>query len=455
VAEEKRVDPYLFEAGFERTVVALLASNREFYERLGVFVEPEAFEDPSAKEIARLTKLMAKTMGRGPGSRDVVLQSFAEFSRAGKATIDQKLIAAEYLEELPTDFDSEPYAAVLADVIQRRLQTRILLDATSATTRGKVISEKTAEQFARLREVGRVQTFGSEGLDGDISTPPKTTTGVEALDFVLEGGLVENGVGVFCGGPKAGKSMSLSGVTAAKYHDGKFVAYLSTELPVAIQRARVCAAIVDCPIRSLQQGDVEAMAKLREIRKDCETRGGLIQFKRAELDPKKAIAGWTFDDVLFWLDRLAKEFKRHPDVLVIDYADHLFAKGVKDTYTTGFIVYTHMINAAQKRGMQTWTAAQGTRQKKEATHLGLYDFSDSMHKVRLVDLGITISPGDKGFSILKVVADRYVGATGTELEPLPIAHSHGYLVHSRPIKKTTPEPSMFEGYDFGGDDVLH
>lgn len=455
--EAKRVEPYLFEDGFERTVVALLVGNREFYERFGPFVEPEAFEHASAKEISRITKLTAKTLGRGPGSRDVILQQFAEFSRTGKATIDQKLAATEYLLELPKDFDTEPFAAVLSEVLQRRVQAKVLLSASQAVTEGKVIPERTAQQFSRLHEIGRVEAFGSEGLDGDMTIPDKSTTGVARLDEEMEGGLVENGVMVFCAPPKCGKSFSLSGVTAAKYRDGKFVAFLSTELPENVQRARISAAIADVRIKDLQRRDPASLAKLKAVREDCEGRGAMVQIKRAEIDPKKPIHGWTWDDVMFWLDRLAKEFKRHPDALVIDYADHLCAKGVKDDYTTGFVVYQSMVNTAQKRHMQTFTAAQGTRQKKDGAHLGLYDFSGSMHKIRLVDLGVTISPGEKGFSIIKIVGDRYVGATGTEIEPLPNAFENGYLVYSKPIvQKENPEPDMFEGYDFGGgDDVLH
>lgn len=441
-----KVDPYALDPEFERNVIALLAANREFYTRIGTYCEVGAFTPGVAQLVANAIRRLAKELGHGPGGRDVVLASMRRLLLDEKRfTFDMMKEATEYLLD-GSRIDPSAYTVEMRKKIQRRFQLRILTEAMSAHVGGDLVEERTIERLKRLDQIGSTTgDVGEKFLPTDFEPIPKRRTGIYDLDIKLGGGLVTPGVAVFGASAKCGKSMALSQIGSFGFANGEFVAYLTTELKPVYQRLRMAASLANVEINMLERKDAFSTARVADAYKVATDNGGLMHVKQAEPD-------WTVDHVNRWLDTLEYQTQHKVTRLVIDYADHLTAKGFTDDYHIGFVVYSGLVWTSTQRELDVYTAAQRTRGKDENKLMTENDFAGSQHKIRLVDLGVTINRvvGTEMLQLM-IVADRHCGQTGERLDPMPRGWSRGQLVMSGSAEDQIKQASMDTGGLF--DDV--
>jgi archaellum biogenesis ATPase FlaH len=427
----KPVEPYQLHPDVERKLVALLAGNREFYARIGWAIEPRAFSDPSAVQIAACVKRMSKKNGRPPGDREAVLLGLhSHFKVNGEIFYDGLRAAEAYLLDCK-DIDPEPIITVFSEVVKTRQFQLQYNRLGQAFNQGELPDAKLIEQFARLREIGTVDCdIGDEVDENMFVAKSYMETGMEDLDRHLGGGVVASTLVTFGGDGKSGKSMAMSQVAAAGWARGELVLFLTTELLVPYQQLRVSAALANVEIDLLESRDAHTMSMFLEAKKMAVGKGGRVLFKNATKGNTSEVC-WSVDDINRWIDIVEKQEKRHVARLVVDYADHLTAPKVKgdDGYNTGRVVYRGLKQIADDRKINVFTASQAVR-RKQTKFMELGDFADSQHKVRLCDLAITINRHDDTLITLRVVADRHCGKTGTNVMPLPLAFSRGQLVVS-------------------------
>jgi len=448
------VTPYQLDPIFERNVIALMASDRDFYARIGVFIEPKAFESPDAVLLATAMRRMYKELGHGPGGRDVVTMGMRRLlTDQKKFTFDAMASAEAYLLD-GASLDPSPYISEMSRKLKRRFQLKILNEAMTSHTQGELVQEKTVERFKNLDRIGSADNDVGVSLDDSpFEEIVKRTTGIADLDTDLEGGLVNPGLAVFGGDSKSGKSMAMSQVAAAALWEGELVAFLTTELLPKYQQIRISAALANVKINDLARNDAFAVSQYLDALKVVKANGGDIYIKQAEPD-------WTIDHINRWLDVFERQKNRKVDRLVIDYADHLTAKGFTDDYHIGYVVYAGLAWITKQREINVYTAAQAIRRKTEK-YMTISDFAGSQHKVRLVDLALTINRLDEELIQLVVVADRHCGQTGHKVMPLPKAFERGQLVVSskdNSAQATLPADGLFDGivgdtddgYDPGG-----
>ncbi len=112
---------------------------------------------------------------------------------------------------------------------------------------------------------------------------------------------------------------------------------------------------------------------------------------------------------------------------MVDYADRVGAKAKKgeqqSEYLGALSVYEGLRLYAAERKIFCWTASQASRQKDaRKKRLDLDDVADSMHKIRVADLVITLNvTGDDGTDpmIKLFIAKHRTGRSRVEVGPLP------------------------------------
>lgn len=418
--------PYGFDVGFEKQVVTLASCKPRFWGRVGCHLDPELFKSESSKLIMRACRAIAEDVGHGPASSVVVIQRLRRWMEDGKVTLEAIKKVADLFDDaedagLASD---EELVKEIAPMLQQRLRDQaVKLGIESFGKKGDL--SKVVELEEKASRIGQVDTsvgtilgpasFAEVVALKDLQRLP---TGVVELDSSLDGGLQVGGLGVFVGGSGDGKSMALAHVAAVNVWDGLLVAYATLELPVPIVLARCKAAMTGIPINALLQGQIDGAQKL--LQKRGKKLGGLIV---QEFTPYAT----TIEDIKEWVDKIEQQAKRKVDLLVVDYGDKVGVKqkkGDKDSseYTSGRIVYEGLRIYANDRKTFCWTASQASRQKDRKKRLDLNDVADSMHKIRVADLVITLNlreEADGESSMTFYVAKHRTGKSRHEVGPLP------------------------------------
>ena len=85
---------------------------------------------------------------------------------------------------------------------------------------------------------------------------------------------------------------------------------------------------------------------------------------------------------------------------------------------------------AHERKIFCWTASQASRQKDRKRILDLNDVADSMHKIRVADLVITLNVRDEGSEFPQIIfkiAKHRTGKSRVEIGPMPTEYERGRI----------------------------
>lgn len=255
--------------------------------------------------------------------------------------------------------------------------------------------------------------------------------GITELDGYLDGGLAKAALGCVIGGAGDGKSIFLIQAAAAALRCGKDVAIATLELPESMQHVRLLSNLTGLPINQILDGGVDhAMLVWESTMAEVEHRHG----RRPHLHVREFAAYSTHvGDILAWVSEVEDHTGCPVELVVTDYADKIGAKqrARKETsdYDTGREVYEALRKDAVDRGRWHWTAAQSKRRadgKRKTKDLD--DVADSMHKIRIADLVITLNveEDDQGMrQISYFVAKHRVGDSRRSIGPYPVDYATG------------------------------
>ena len=428
----KKAEPYNLDPVFERAVVTLACCNPRFYGRIGEELDPELLKTEPAKLALRAARAIYKDVGHGPDAGVIVIQRLRRMMADGKVTLEAIKEVAEMFDEAEDSGLPSPETVVgeMAPILQRRIRDEAVKVAIDSYGKSGDLSKAVLLE-GRASRVGQVDTsvgtvLGPESWAevASLKDLERMKTGVVELDSVLDGGLQRGGLGVLVGGSGDGKSMGLSHIGAVNLVEGAFVGYATLELPRAEVLARIKANMTQVPINLLKAGEV-AEAK-RALAKLGPKLGKLVV---QDFTPYAT----TFDDIKEWVERSEDFAGREMDLLIVDYGDKVGVKKAKDEesgYSQGRVVYEGMRIYAHDRKKFCWTASQGTRQKDKRKRLDLNDVADSMHKIRVADLVVTLNVKEEGdlLTILLYVAKHRTGRSRVEVGPFPTAYEFGQMV---------------------------
>lgn len=428
--------PYNLDPAFERAVVALACLNQRFYGRICSELDPELFKSDVAKLAMRASRAIFRDVGHGPGSGMIVVQRLRRWVADGKVKFEEVKKVAEMLDDaedagLP---DPEAVIAELSPIIALRLRDEAVQESIASFGKGGDLTKvvKLEERAARVGQADTsIGTFLGAASWEEVQSLrhlERLTTGIVELDAVLDGGLQRGGLGMWLAESGGGKSLSLSHTAAACLANGLFVGYISYELPPPLVLARIKANLTGIPTNALMAGQT---AEAQRILNAMAPKLGRLVVH--ELTPYAT----TVEDLFAWVENAEEFAQREMDLLVIDYADKIGVKKMREDDTSGYnssrVVYESIRIYAHERKKFAWTASQATRRKDRKRRLDMNDTADSMHKVRIVDLCVTINPvgeegGDESPEHEFFVAKHRTGRSRISVGPLPSAWEVGQMV---------------------------
>lgn len=435
----KAADPYGLAPAFEAQAVTAACAQPRFYGRLGHALDPDCLGAAPAKLALQAAHAIARDLGHGPSTPLHVLQRLRRWVAEGKVTLEQVRGVGDMFdaaEDDPQQVGEEALVAELAPLLAKRIRADAVRAGISEIARAGDLSGLVAAE-ARAAALGVVDT--SIGVElGDASfaeiqalgSLERLPTGIPELDAELEGGLQRAGLGVVIGGSGDGKSIFMTHVSAYGLLSGCFVACATLELPPALQLARVKAAATGIPTNAIIQSP-QAANSCRVALAARRAAGTLGRYVVQEFTPEVT----TVQDVRAWVASVEERAERAVDLLVVDYADKMVAPrpvragGGRDEsdYVRGRVVFEGLRTWAVERNLFVWTGSQSRRRDARGRKvLDLDDVADSMHKVRVADLVITLNRDEEEGMRIKVGKHR-TAAGGGIVGPIPTDFTCGRL----------------------------
>ncbi len=422
---------YPLDETFQQSLVTALAKSPRLWARIGKELSYERMSEPAASMGLRAISAIAREQGSGPTSSAAVLQRLHDWVNDGKVKHEDKASVQAMMSGCIESglLTEDEYVALLQPTVQQDLRDQATRAAIDAFGKGKALG-RTVELSARADKFGNPERTATTMVGGRaveaiqrLWRMERLRYGVADLDGTADLQLPRGCLGIAIGGAGAGKSLFLSHLGAAAAWAGMFVAYATLELPPETVTARVLSNLTGVPISAVLAQPEDMLERAMDIEQVMPGAFAVAEF---------APAVTTVAEVKQWVDDLELERGSKVDLLIVDYGDKLGAgkKGgdEQSTYSTGQVVYDGLRNLARERSMFCWTASQGTRRKDRHRKLDLDDVADSMHKVRVADVVLTLNQLDEGGqSLAMFVAKNRYGAARFDIGPLASDFARGRI----------------------------
>ena len=238
---------------------------------------------------------------------------------------------------------------------------------------------KAAVQIGLARDMGtdywsdpRARLMKIKDKNGQVST------GWQAMDQKLFGGMNRGELNIFAGGSGAGKSLFLANLGVNWAMNSLNVVYLTLELSEELVSMRMDAMVTGVASREIfrELDDVEIKVKM------AGKRAGAIQVKYMP-------SGKTANDIRAYLKELEVKTGRKTDVLLVDYLDLLMplSKRVSpsDLYIKDKYVSEELRNLAVELNVVLVTASQLNRGAVEEVEFDHSHISGGLSKIQTAD----------------------------------------------------------------------
>jgi len=430
------LEPYNLDPAFENAVLVMCCTNPRFWSRIGYALDPNLMNSPHAKVLLETVRQIAAETGRGPKESLIVIQRLTRKKDEGK--ISPKQIAdivdmIDAVEDLGLP-DEDLVVNELVPIVQRRLQSAAVLTAHDEFARRGDFT-RTVELLEKAQQLGRFERISGSRLGVQsfaeierVRNLNRLPTGVLELNLRLNDGLARGQLGVWLGDSGAGKSIALVDQAAEGVRKQLFVGLATLELPESVQLARLIANLTGIPTNDI----IELDHKRDEAKRRMSIMAPHIGSCSVADFPPHAT---TVRDLIQWIEQEENDLGRRMDLLIVDYADKLHEPRVKDG--NGYIEMRYVYEGLRRdiavaRNMWVWTASQAGRpDKASAKRIDLHHVADSMHKVRVADLVISLNVRDDGQMIEFYVAKNRTGASRFSVGPVVTDYERGRLtVHS-------------------------
>lgn len=437
----------------ELDLIQLLLADRRFYQRIGHALPIEMLPTDHARIALEIAHAFDKETNGAALSLSVIAQRLARRREEGRMTTEEVDDTFDWLEAALNRPKPDPEGVVheVATEIKRvRNQASVQHAMELAAKRGSL--KDVAETIQATEKLGSAEEHYGAMWDETTEVtavharPERLPTGIEGLDFALEGGLPRGCLIYGLGNSGAGKSMLLSQIAAEALRHLHCPWIATLEVSEDKWGHRLRAAASGIPIRSLRDNELtpDDLAALKNAR--CGMVARIDEFRAAAATPEDLFR--VFDEQQQNLVRAGSSLRY--DVMIVDYADKLYWPSTikaNDTYNGQKYVYEALRQFARDRNIWVITASQATRREKKRVKehiLTLDESADSIHKARIADVGFTLNvSADR--SMIRVYLDKNRDGEGGFLSDyLDTGYAYGRLTQSYYPAGTAPVHSTAE-----------
>lgn len=413
-------------------------TNPRFHELLGHAIQFERVPHPLAALLISAAQDIARDNEQPCASAVAAVQQLRLRVNAGKLSLEDMQAANDLLdtvEDLGGITDLDGLIATVAPAI-RGVAGMEALEQTIQAMGQKADPAEAADRFQAVANIGKARVSGGTlatwssaqlaAAAASIVTDP-LPTGIPELDIQLGGGTERASLGVFLANSGDGKSLALCHIAAQSILDGRAVAYVTAELSELQIVQRVSCNLANMTAVDMSLQPQEAARRLQLLAQRAN--GGLGALRILYMTPKVG----TVSQIKQWLKEMARDEGFAPEVLLVDYADKLAAKGggEKGSYQEQGTIYQHLRDLVVDLNVWGWTASQTTGRQGRKKKLDIEDIADSMEKARICDTLIAIVRTDEdtqaGLCRFRMPKRRN-GQAHQEAGPCTMDPEHGRMV---------------------------
>lgn len=439
--------------------MSALCYRQQLYGRIGTSLDPERMPTASARLALRAAKAIFTEIGNGPPNFGVVLQRLRRWQSDGKIKASD-ISAVDELFDMGSDFGPSDDEALVNEVLPI-LRKSIHRNAIDTATRE--YANPQGDPGAALRVLDQIHRLGTQDKSLGITVGNavaerlvkfanihRLPTCIPELDDILRGGVARGTETIFLGETGAGKSMALIQMTTSAASQMQSVCYASLELEEEWIEARILSNITGIPSEDMMRKGADP-----GIYAECEEMMGKLgaaEFGRITV--RTFPAGTTSPkDIFEWVSDVEEATGVPVSVLVVDYADKCASsqkktgKWEESAYIRNGLVYEEFRVWASKNKKWLFTASQTKRgQNAKRSKVGAVidtdDAADSLDKMRVGDLIISINLSeDRQTAVLFIAKNRH-GDGGGRLPALPTDFACSRIV---PTVHLGPTASVLSG----------
>jgi len=223
-----------------------------------------------------------------------------------------------------------------------------------------------------------------------------TSSGIKALDVLLNGGFYQKTLTIFGAGTNVGKTVILGAIAANLIQQGKNGLYITLEINDYALANRIDANIGDINVNDLTTNTEQLKNTLYNKYKDAEENGTPIGRLIIKEYPPATINAQTILALVRELEMKRGGFK--PDFICVDYIGLMIpnGKGFSDnTYGKLKTVTEELRSIASILNICAFSAVQTNRESYKSEKVGLENTSDSMGIPMGADLMIMVTRNEE------------------------------------------------------------
>jgi replicative DNA helicase len=397
----------------EKTILANLIENEKYVRKVFPYLKEEYFREISDKITFKLISQFINKYGELPTKESLYID-LANIQNINEVQFEE---VKNTVHELHAD---------------RNTKTEWLIDTTEKFCKDQALHNaimKSIEIFdgntklskenipSLLQEALQVSFDNSIGLDFMEDAEERwkyyheqrhhIPTGIDLLDKITNGGIMEKATYCFMAPSGVGKSLILCALASNILLQQKNVLYISMEMGEEQIGERIDANLMDIDLGTLQNIPWETFEK--KFNKVKENTKGKLIIKEY---PQNSASAATFRSLIEEL-KIKKNFV--PDVLIIDYlnicASFRYKPGSVNSYGMVKAITEEIRGLASEYSVPVLTATQVNRSASKSMELEMEDVADSYGLVMTTDLLIGVSQ-DEEFDkrnqyLFKQVKNRY------------------------------------------------
>ena len=361
---------------FQVKLLSALFKDKPFLQQISDILDPEFFESDANKWVVDTISTYFSEYKTSP-TLDVM--------KVKVDTVDNEVLKAaivDTLKDVVRNLDADDIDFVKDESIKfcknQKLKTAIV-DSVELLQRGDYDAIKFAIDEAMKagtdRDIGHEYMIDIEDRFSE-TTRKTTSTGWDAVDQLMDGGLGPGELGVFVAPAGIGKSWGLVNAAANAVKDGKTVIHYTLELNGAYVGLRFDSVFTGIAAQNLKFYQDDIKAKVDELTGDLVIK--YFPTKSATVNTLKA-----------HLERCTMLGKK-PDLVIVDYADLLRGTGKEIRHELGNI-YEDLRGMAGEYEVPIWTASQANRSALDDDVIGAEKIAESYSKIMTADFVISLS----------------------------------------------------------------
>lgn len=236
-------------------------------------------------------------------------------------------------------------------------------------------------------------------------------TGIQPIDYYLNGGLGVGELGSVIAPPNRGKSFFLLWIAGQAVKNGAKVVYYTLEMRAPKVRRRFDSMFTNIPYRDIADRTPDVVQAIEAMRQEY---GQSLYIKQY---PTRSV---NTNNLRAHLAALHRTLDFAPDLIVVDYADLMRSNDFHgDRRIEQGAIYEDLRAAADLLQVPVWTASQANRESIDKPVFGMENISESLEKAMVADVLLTLcqTPNEKKIGVIRIYfAKNRSDESGIEIE---------------------------------------